>query len=92
MYDGISTAGEDYNNILVSQTSIELVFSVGGSRRRKRNGIPGGSLVECVNISIINDSIVEDDEMFSLNLETNDPDVVLSPASAQVTILSDDGK
>ncbi len=81
VYDGISTGGEDYENIM--QLPIELVASMGGSRSPP---------MECVNISIISDSIVEDDEMFSLHLGTNDPDVLLSPVYANVTIQSDDSK
>ncbi len=73
---------------MLTQTIIELVFSVGESKRKKRflNDM------ECVNISIISDTLVEDDEVFMVLLSTNDPDVILSPQAANITIESNDSE
>ena len=46
----------------------------------------------CVNISIENDAVLEENEVFFVELSTNDPQVNLSPSSASVTILDNDGK
>ena len=80
-------AGEDYVDILVQQTTVELVFSVGGNRRRR---LAPGEEMECVNISIVSDSFVENDELFMVVLETGDLDVTLSPVTANVTITNND--
>lgn len=53
---------------------------------------PGsGSLLECENISINNDTILEDDEQFTVALTTLDSDVTVRPNTATVTIIDDDG-
>ena len=41
-------------------------------------------------ITIINDTLLEDDETFSVSLETNDPAVILRPDTATVTIVDED--
>ena len=41
---------------------------------------------------IVDDSVLESDEVFSVTLSTTDSDVSLDPASATVTILDNDGK
>jgi len=51
-----------------------------------------GTAERCANISISNDTILEDDELFSVQLDTTDQAVTLSPSSADVTIGDDDGK
>ena len=43
-------------------------------------------------IPIVDDSVLENDEVFSVTLSTTDSDVSLDPASATVTILDNDGK
>ena len=59
--------------------------------------LPGTQLVFtsaetlCVNISIENDAVLEENEVFIVELSTNDPEVNLSPSSASVTILDNDG-
>ena len=45
----------------------------------------------CVNISIENDAVLEENEVFFLELSTSDPQVNLSSPSASVTILDNDG-
>ena len=45
----------------------------------------------CVNISIENDAVLEENEVFFVDLSTNDPQVNLSFPSARVTILDNDG-
>ena len=52
---------------------------------------PQESLQECIDILIMNDSIYEENEVFSVFLANNDPDVVVRPESAMVTILDEDG-
>ncbi len=73
---------------MLTQTIIELIFSVGGSKRKKTFVDD----MECVNISIISDTFVEDDEVFMVLLSTNDPDVILSPHAANITIDSNDSE
>jgi len=51
-----------------------------------------GAAERCASISISNDTILEDDELFSVQLDTTDQAVTLSPGSANVTIVDDDGK
>ena len=46
----------------------------------------------CRNISISEDRILEGVEDFSLQLTTADPAVILSPRTANVTIIDMDGK
>ncbi len=54
---------------------------------------PGvGTLLECESISIINDTILEDSEQFSVTLTTLDVDVTIRPSTATVTIGDDDGR
>ena len=43
-------------------------------------------------IPIVDDSVLESDEVFSVTLSTTDSDVSLDPISATVTILDNDGK
>ena len=45
----------------------------------------------CVNVSIENDAVLEENEVFFVQLSTNDPQVNLSSPSASVTILDNDG-
>ena len=55
---------------------------------------PQGTTLQCTNISISDDAIVENDELFSVQLTSTDPAVILSPSarSATVTIGDDDSK
>ena len=46
----------------------------------------------CASISISDDAILENDEIFSLQLNTTDQAVTLRPISANVTIGDDDCK
>ena len=52
---------------------------------------PQESLQECINILIVNDTIYEENEVFSVFLVSNDPDVAVWPESATVTIIDEDG-
>ena len=47
---------------------------------------------QCANIAISDDAILENDELFSVQLTTTDQAVTLSPSSATVTIGDDDSK
>ena len=51
-----------------------------------------GTPQQCVNISISDDAILENDEIFSLQLNTTDQAITLRPISANVTIGDDDRK
>ena len=53
---------------------------------------PEGGTSECVLISILEDSISEGMEVFSLVLETDSPVTDLSPDVANVTIIDNDGR
>ena len=46
--------------------------------------------IQCTNISIINDIILEDDETFTVEISTDDP-VELRTRTAMVNIVDDDG-
>ena len=48
--------------------------------------------MQCVNISIVGDSILETNESFLANLTTDDPSIILSPSMATINILNDDSK
>ena len=50
--------------------------------------------MQCVDVSIIDEDIVENDEDFGISLLSNDPGVSIVPASQQATatIINDDGK
>ena len=50
----------------------------------------GSNAMECVDISIHTDALDEVNEMFSVNLDTDDSSVILDPQSAPVTILDSD--
>ena len=50
------------------------------------------SLEDCTDISIINDVVFEQDEVFTVQLSTDDEQIMLSPRSASVTIQDNDGK
>ena len=47
---------------------------------------------DCATITVGSDTILEDDESFSVVLTTTDPDVTISPNTAVVTITDDDSK
>ena len=48
--------------------------------------------MQCVNISIVGDSTLENNESFLTNLTTDDPAILLSPSMATIDILNDDRK
>ena len=54
----------------------------------------GSTTPQSVPVTILDDSIVEGSESFSLTLTTTDPNVTVNPASATVNIQDDssDGK
>ena len=47
---------------------------------------------QCSSISIVDDTILENDEVFSVQLSTLDPDVNLTPSTATVTVENDDSE
>ena len=46
----------------------------------------------CILLLILNNSAVEDTKVFSVNLTTTDPDVLLNPSSAVITIEDNDSE
>ena len=46
----------------------------------------------CTNVSIVNDSVLESTEQFSVELSTTDFDVMLANSSTTVIIFDDDSK
>ena len=51
-----------------------------------------GTDQQCTSISISDDPILENDEFFSVVLNTTDQTVTLRPSTANITIEDDDGK
>ena len=54
--------------------------------------IVAGTDQQCTSISISDDPILENDEFFSVVLNTTDQAVTLRPSVANITIEDDDGK
>ena len=52
---------------------------------------PGMTGPQCQSISITDDSILENDEVFVVALTTTDQNVILNPNTTSVTILDNDG-
>lgn len=53
---------------------------------------PPGITKNCISITIVNDTALENDEQFFILLTTNDEDVDFNPSVAEVIISDDDGK
>ena len=53
--------------------------------------LASGSTQECITIDITDDSILENDESFTLSLSTAVTGVTVAPAMADFTIMEDDG-
>ena len=51
-----------------------------------------GTVERCIDINVTNDLILEAAEIFTVELTTTDPNVTLSPRSAVVTIIGNDGR
>ena len=47
---------------------------------------------QCFNVSILDDDINEPEKTFLVMLTTGDPQVTLSPDTATITIIDDEGK
>ena len=75
-----SSAGEDYSNILAQLIEIKLRF------QRSVGVIDQG----CVNVSLLSDDVLENDEVFLVQLSTKDSSVNLNPQQAEVTITNND--
>ena len=51
------------------------------------------STAVCRNITVLADMIVEDNETFTITVETSNPnDVIIGPSTATITIVDDDSK
>ncbi len=59
--------------------------------RRKRQAMPV-PIRQCIDLSLISDSIVEDDEIFTVSLGSNDNGVIVDPTPLTVTILDNDSE
>ena len=70
-------AGSDYLSV-----STDVVFSAGTSN--------GG--MQCINVTIIDDSEIEGDETFTVTLTTSSPAVTLGNAVTTITITDNDGE
>ena len=46
----------------------------------------------CTSVQITNDDVLENDENFNLNLDTDAPRVTLNPEEGSVLIIDGDGK
>ena len=77
----------DYEEVLQVLMTIDLTFD--GARKKRTLG---ASEIQCVNITILSDEKVEYNETFYVVLSTDDPDVILVPQNATVTITNNDGK
>ena len=76
--NGSATAPEDYS---ATAESVALVFGESTAE------------VQCVNVSLENDEVLEGVEMFEVVLDSGDEErVTLSPERAVVVITDDDGK
>ena len=53
---------------------------------------PASITVSCVNISISGDLDLEDNEVFTVQLDSSDQAILFRPSSATVTITDDDSK
>ena len=53
---------------------------------------PNEPLQQCLAVSIVDDAVLEDREVFILQLQTNDSVVIVSPAVSRVEISDDDGE
>ncbi len=51
-----------------------------------------GVVKQCTKVFIEEDGVTEISEVFTVELSTSDPDVILDPGSANVTILGNDSK
>ena len=76
---------------------MELVFSVApGDFQSLMDQLTfnsgSGLQRDCATITVGSDTILEDDESFSVVLTTTDPDVTISPNTAVVTITDDGSK
>ena len=73
--DPAATNGSDYSGV-----SIDLVFTAGTS-----NGT-----LQCINVTIIDDSLVESNETFSVTMTTSNSVVVLGNNLTTITITDTD--
>ena len=55
------------------------------------SGSTAGGPPQCIDLSIVDDSTVENEEGFSVQISTEDPSIILNISSTVVSILDDDG-
>lgn len=63
---------------------------IGGSFSRSVD--TSSSRMVCINTSIIDDTVVEEVESFTVSVSTTDTAVTISPSSATVIIIDNDGE
>ena len=76
LYFTFITASSDYNAVEGNQ----LTFT------------PEVNVLCATVVPIIDDAVLEDNQTFSVVLSTEDPDTLVNPAFATVTIVDNDGK
>ena len=79
-----SAAGEDYSDVLAELRVLKFKF------QRRRRFIGSITEEQCFNVTILSDPFVEEDEVFLVQLSTDDSGVVLSPEEAEVVIVNND--
>lgn len=79
------TAGLDYSDILAELRILKFKFQ----RRKRRNGFTDE---QCFTVSILSDILVEDNEVFLVELSTDDSAVMLNPEEAEVVIINNDSE
>lgn len=77
MYIFTCIGSDDYTSV----SSMELTFRPATSTNP-----------QCGDIQITDEDILEDDESFSVILDSSDGTVMVSPSTATVTVRNDDGK
>ena len=85
------------DNIAVDWSLVELMFSIAPDDfllpTTQLTFNPGNGLQrDCATITVGSDTILEDDESFSVVLTTTDPDVTINPNTTVVTLTNDDSK
>ena len=68
------------NDAISLQENLFVIFS------------PSTSAQQCFLVGIVADNFVENDKVVTLELQTNNEDIVLSPSTATITISDDDSE
>lgn len=88
VYLSTTTAGMDYVDISQVVDTISLTITPSPGRWKRSDSL----LTQCVNLSLLADSILENDESFIVSLGSTDSSVVVDTSPLIVTILDNDCK